>query len=248
MILTRLGNKRRIAKTIIPYFPEHEVYIEPFFGGGGMFFNKPKAKYNIVNDNDSEVFNLFQVVNNDFQALEKAVYQLPICEDLWNYWKQNQEADPVKKAIRFLLFSNFSYMGAGDTMRFGMNNTQKILHENIEKTHDLMFGTLLMNVDFRKVFKKISFKKETDKQKAFVYCDPPYLETTNNYQSGFNQQDCEDLFQVLVDSKMKFAVSEFDNPFVLEQAQNHNLNIIEIGERVNMKNRRTEILITNYSL
>ena len=60
MILRRLGNKQAIAHKIIPYFPPHKIYIEPFFGAGGMFFNKPKAKYNIVNDLDSDVFNLFQ--------------------------------------------------------------------------------------------------------------------------------------------------------------------------------------------
>ena len=34
-----------------------------------MFFQKPKAKYNIVNDLDSDVFNLFQVVD-EFQKEE----------------------------------------------------------------------------------------------------------------------------------------------------------------------------------
>ncbi|HBZ37548.1 MAG TPA: restriction endonuclease subunit M, partial [Balneola sp.] len=41
MILTRLGNKRALADKIIPFFPKHELYIEPFFGAGGMFFSKP---------------------------------------------------------------------------------------------------------------------------------------------------------------------------------------------------------------
>jgi len=50
MILRRLGNKKKIAHKIQAHFPEHKIYIEPFFGAGGMFFNKPKAKYNIVNN------------------------------------------------------------------------------------------------------------------------------------------------------------------------------------------------------
>ena len=44
MILKRLGNKKKIAKEIQKYFPEHKIYIEPFFGAGGMFFNKPKKQ------------------------------------------------------------------------------------------------------------------------------------------------------------------------------------------------------------
>ena len=34
--------------------------------------------------------------------------------------------------------------------------------------------------------------------------------------------------------------------FILEQAKQRNLNVITIGERQNLKNRRTEILVTNY--
>jgi DNA adenine methylase len=50
MILRRLGNKSKIASEIYRHFPPHRTYVEPFFGAGGMFFNKPKAKYNILND------------------------------------------------------------------------------------------------------------------------------------------------------------------------------------------------------
>lgn len=61
-MLRRLGNKSKIAKEIQKHFPKLDAYIELFFGAGGMFFNKPKAKYNFLNDNDSEVYNLFKVL------------------------------------------------------------------------------------------------------------------------------------------------------------------------------------------
>ena len=70
MILRRLGNKQAIAQDIIKYFPEHKAYIEPFFGAGGMFFNKPKAKYNIVNDIDSEAAKRYYQ-KNKFEICEK---------------------------------------------------------------------------------------------------------------------------------------------------------------------------------
>jgi len=55
-----------------------------------------------------------------------------------------------------------------------------------------------------------------------------------------------DLFDVLIEKGYKFAMSEFNHPFILEQAKQRNLNVIIIGERQNLKNRRTEILVTNY--
>ena len=76
MILRRIGNKSKLAKEIQKHFPKHDIYIEPFFGAGGMFFNKPKAKYNFLNDIDADVFNLFQVVSLRKQELEDLFFRL----------------------------------------------------------------------------------------------------------------------------------------------------------------------------
>lgn len=43
MVLRRLGNKAKIAGKIAEHLPPHKIYIEPFFGAGGMFFNKPNV-------------------------------------------------------------------------------------------------------------------------------------------------------------------------------------------------------------
>ena len=98
MILRRLGNKQHIAEKIIKYFPQHKYYVEPFFGSGGMFFNKPKSPFNVVNDLDSDVSNLFHVSVRQKDDLLKAVHDMPIHQDLLNYWKVNQEIDPILKA------------------------------------------------------------------------------------------------------------------------------------------------------
>ena len=89
MVLYRLGNKSRIAPRILPFIPEHQLWLEPFFGAGGLFFNKPRAQRNIVNDLDSEVFNLFTVVVDRRAELEEAWASMPIHEDLWKHWKKN---------------------------------------------------------------------------------------------------------------------------------------------------------------
>ena len=126
MILRRLGNKSKIASDIQKYFPPHRLYVEPFFGAGGMFFNKPKAKYNILNDLDSDVFNLFQVVSNHKEELERMVYEMPIHSDLLQYWKDNTETEPIRKALRFLFLSNFTFMGG--VVRLGL--AQMIVRRN----------------------------------------------------------------------------------------------------------------------
>lgn len=244
-LLTRHGNKSKIAKQIQNYFPIHKQYIELFFGAGGMFFNKPKAKFNIVNDNDSDVYNLFDVALNHKEKLIDLFRQTPIHENLWNYWRENRESDPIRGALRFLILSNFGYLG-GLNLAYKQTNTSELILKHLDETQKHLFGVVFMNCDFREVLPKISFRTEREKEKAFVYADPPYLGTKGKYQTNFSKNDTLDLFDTLEKSGIRFAVSEFDNPFVLDEAKRRNLNIIDIGERVNLKNRRNEILITNY--
>ena len=248
MILLRLGNKQRIAMDIQKYFPQHKIYVEPFFGAGGMFFNKPKVKHNIVNDLDADVFNLYQVVLNQKEDLMELYKITPYHSDLSKHWSKHKEVEPLKKAMRFLFLSNFVLNGRGYNLSYGAAACGRRTTEDfkilLDKTFDLISGVQFMNVDFRRFFN--NFQIRGTEEQHFIYCDPPYLGTVDNYSHSFTEQDSEDLFNLLMQSKCKFAVSEFDHPFILEQAQKNGLNTLIIGERQNLKNRRTEILITNY--
>ena len=245
MILRRLGNKKKLAKKLQAYFPPHKIYIEPFFGAGGMFFNKPKAKYNIVNDLDSDVFNLFQVVMNQKEELEKAFYLMPVHSDLLNYWKQNKETEPIKKALRFLFLSNLTFLGKMDTIKYGTENPKNTIYKHLDSTFEFLNDVQFMNFDFKKCFESIQIREQNQ---TFIYSDPPYLETGDNYSDSFTTTDSSDLFDALQKTGCKFAYSEFNHPFIIQQAKERNLNVHIIGERQNLKNRRIEILVTNYKL
>jgi DNA adenine methylase len=250
MILRRLGSKGRIAGNINKHFPKHLIYIEPFFGAGGMYFNKPKAKYNFLNDIDDDVFNLFMVVKERREELYKTIELMPIHQSLMRFWKKNKETDPIWKAVRFLFISNFTYLAKGHNLKFTADNTKRILLERIEPTFIMLQDAKLMCCDFRSVLKNISFQDQknlTKKSDCFIYADWPYFGTTGWYTHNNNtENDVTDALDILCSSGIRFGASEFDNEFILDQAKQRNLNVIEIGERRNLKNRRMEILITNY--
>lgn len=216
-----------------------------------MYFNKPKAKYNFLNDLDSDVFNLFMVVKNDRENLHKAIFNLPIHQDLMKYWKKNNEDDNIWRAVRFLFISNFTYLSKGYNLKFSADNTREVLLSRIEPTFEMLRDAKLMNVDFRKVLKTISFADESGlckRSDSFIYSDPPYYETEGWYTENSNkEQDVKDHFDLLCDSNIRFAMSEFDNEMILDFASDRKLNVIPICERRNLKNRRNEILITNFT-
>jgi DNA adenine methylase len=245
MILRRQGSKQRIAAEILKYFPAHRSYVELFFGAGGMFFKKPLAQYNICNDYDDDVYNLWMIVKNDRAKLVKELSKLPISDSILKYYQHHTENDPIKRAVRFLMLSNFTMLSSGHTLTYGNNNEKKIIADRIDATFEMIKDVRFMCTDFRKVVSKISLSDE-DKKDYFIYADPPYLNTTQNYQSGFKLQDTIDLFETLKQSKIRFAISEFDDPSVLALAKYHKLKVIRLMKRINLKNVRQEILITNY--
>ncbi len=246
MVLTRLGNKRRIAQRILPHIPDHHLWLEPFFDAGGLFFAKERAQRNIVNDLDGEVYNLFCVIQDRADDLAEAWCSMPIHEDLWRRWKHEVPVDPVWRAVRFLFKSNFSFLGKGQTLKWNNKNAKRLLQERIADTRTLLYDVEFTNVDFRQFLRRIPMTK-ADRAGAFVYADPPYLDTSNNYgeAAAWSHQDTADLFAELAASGMRFGVSEFDHPVVLALATEHGLRVVDIGERHNLRNVRREVLVTN---
>jgi len=92
----------------------------------------------------------------------------------------------------------------------------------------------------------VMWRHHKDKYRAFLYCDPPYLTGNTHYHSKWSEVDFKDLITICIASGMKFAISEFNNNFVVETAISEGLKIITLTDRTTLKNRNTEILLTNY--
>lgn len=245
-LLRRLGNKQGIFHKILPYFPPHDIYVEPFFGAGGAFFNKPRAKHNFLNDNDREVFNLYMVCLEERERLKYELARMPVHQALWEHWKDNIPEDRVLRAVRFLLYSNFGYMGMNASLCMIDRDPKAMALEELER---LDFGEVKFGCsDFEPFLRSICIDSpEKAMNSCFCYADPPYLEDGDKRAyTPFTEAELGRLMDVLHWRGCKYAISEFDNPVVMEMAKARGLQVHVIGERSNMKNRRTEILITNY--
>ena len=44
------GGKQSMLKHILPIIPKHSNYVEPFFGGGAVFWAKDPKATEIIND------------------------------------------------------------------------------------------------------------------------------------------------------------------------------------------------------
>ncbi len=256
-MLTRPGNKTRLVPTLQMHFPEKiDTFIDLFFGTGAVTRSMVgKVRHIIANDADSEVFNLYRVLQERRADLLRELTIMPVHQSLFNHWTTHQESDPVRKAVRFLLLSNFSLYSKCDTFKSGVDSNEKrVILDHIEGFFCDIAHVRFFCLDFRAVLPILGWRTTTfgrsvnQKADAFLYLDPPYANTTHTYAGTWSETDTQDIFEVAVNSGMRFAISEFRSPLILRLAEAHKLNVHSLGERRNIKNRREELLITNYPL
>src|SRR5258708_9224550 len=76
-VLKYPGAKWRLADWIIQHLPPHKMYIEPFLGSGAIFFNKKPSEFELLNDRDGDVVNLFRVMRDSGQELAERIELTP---------------------------------------------------------------------------------------------------------------------------------------------------------------------------
>ena len=68
-----VGGKRQLMPSIVANLPENikdYIYVEPFIGGGALFFNL-QPKNAIINDFNEELINVYLVIKNNLEELIK---------------------------------------------------------------------------------------------------------------------------------------------------------------------------------
>lgn len=249
-MITRRGNKKNIARKIISMFPPHDIYIEPFFGSGSVFFMKPKAKYNLLNDASFDVYNFFRQVIDNKDELLYWLNNVCITRRQFVEWANGKrENSDVLNAVRFVVLSNCSLYGSKNTLHFAANSPIEQAILRIETLSEKLNGCLFDNSDFRDFFKRLGLD-ERDLKRAFCYADPPYVGTCLKYEdTKWGLDDLKDLMDILLDLGIKFGISEFDNYEVLAEASKRKLHVTYLKKRIPLgKKAAQEIYITNYEL
>ncbi len=207
------GGKFALAGRIINLTPRHQIYVEPFAGGGHVFFAKDPSPVEVLNDLDSDLTNFYEVLRDPelFVEFERMVNFTPYSREVFavcqaNYSKYN---DPVKRAWAFFVRyrqardslpqSSWSY-AVGQSRR-GMSTSVSRWVTSIDglpDVHQRLRGVQVENRDFADVIDTY------DNPATWFYCDPPYLWETRKagkYMVEMSDADHLDLIDILLDLK-----------------------------------------------
>lgn len=108
------GGKWKLAPWILPFFPAHQTYCEPFGGGASVLLQKPRSAAEIYNDLDEQVVRVFRVLQDPVRAeqLRRRLIVTPFARlELERCYEAPLESlDDVEAAARVIILA---FMGVG---------------------------------------------------------------------------------------------------------------------------------------
>lgn len=206
------GGKFYARKLILEHVPEHTTYIEPFCGGGSIFFAKPRVQNNTLNDIDHELINVLRHIrdypNELIEFLKKrepAVSRIPehlvdnvnlgdpipARKDLHSFFKNNYDPqNDLERAGRWFYLNRTSYSGIMNTknMYWGYGDKYSMQPKNwprnILRTNLKLQGVILTSLDFEEII-------DNAPDESLLFVDPPYFNADQDkfYQFSFTNED-----------------------------------------------------------
>lgn len=177
-LLRWVGGKAALAEQIISCFPDHSRYIEPFFGAGSVFFQKIPVKENYINDINSDLVNLYEVVRDNPDELLKLLRLTPKSEEEFDRFKDlyyerkddYSKLSSVRKALIYYYIIRCSFNGMGKSYSVGYFLNDGIL-ELIQTISKRLKNTDILCRDWTETLKFAN-------RNTVIYLDPPYMLTT----------------------------------------------------------------------
>ena len=254
-IIKYRGGKSKEIPQIIQYMPQFEGrYIEPFFGGGAMFFHiEPNNA--IISDINVRLMNFYRSVQQNFMQLsveladgnEALYYQL---RNMYNGLIPSTYSD----ATLYYFINKTAYSGMLRFNAKGEYNVPYGRYKNFntriitEAHHTLLVNTEIHNGDYRDIF---NLANPND----FVFLDPPYdciFSDYGNleYHDGFNEESHRQLAEDFYNLGCRALMVIGDTPLIRDLYGNNIIAEYDKNYSVNIRNRfqaeATHLIITNY--
>lgn len=251
------GSKQRIAEWIVDLMPEHRSYLEPFFGSGAVFFRKSPSPIETINDLDGEIVNLFRVVRDTPEALERAIALAPYSREeydlAWGHHKKEDVTDSVELA-RLTLIRYWQAVGSRQIYRAGwrrdvagreaaytLRNWVK-LPERMAEAMERLREAQIEHADGVDLIRK--FRSPG----VLIYADPPYvLQKRSQKQYNVEMADTRahiELLKALRDHPGYVILSGYESELYNDML--HDWTVLKRDTTAENGVKRVEVLWVNY--
>tara|TARA_R110000823_G_scaffold309594_5_gene433984 strand:+ start:1265 stop:2089 length:825 start_codon:yes stop_codon:yes gene_type:complete len=254
------GGKQNLISTILPLFPNHKLYAEPFVGGGAVFWAKTRSEVEVINDTNRELINFYEVVQNEFVELEKMIrislHSRSLHKDAQVVYDNPHMFTRIKRAwaVWVLASQSFSSMldGSWGYDKAKGSTSQKVTNKRESFTID--FAVRIQNVQIE-CTDALRIIKSRDTKDSLFYCDPPYFNSDCGHYDGYSREDFEMLLKTLSDIEGKFILSSYPSDILATFTADNNWSKMSIEQTVSVSNsndspnkKKLEVITANYDL
>jgi len=241
----RIGGKSRLKKTIVDdYFPkdyEQMTYVEPFVGGGSIFFYKNPSIREVINDIDEGVISVYKGFKKyNGEKISNDVNHTYTKEEFIHIRDMQPKNEYQSFLKNFILF-RISIL----SQQKSYSNKSKISTNFDNSYKERLKNTVILSTDYKNVIKKY------DSPNTFFYLDPPYENSNSSLYKDFDI-DYNELFNILNHIQGRFLLSLNTSPTILQLFKKFNIYNVKTNYTINQVNYNddirhvTEILICNY--
>ena len=256
------GGKTQLLSQIKPLYPKRfNLYLEPFVGGGAVFFDL-RPDNALLLDSNFELINFYQVVKNN---LDELLHDLEKHRNEKIYYYEVRSLDStqmgsIERASRFLFMNKTCFNGLWRVNKKGKFNVPFGGYKNPnfrDRENLYMVSVALQNTEV--ICSDFSSVLEYATPGSFVYLDPPYhpLSETSNFTSytkdsfGKEEQIClADVFRELDERNCNVMLSNSDTEFIWSLYKDFDITVVYARRTINSKgNKRgpvSELVIRNY--
>ncbi|MFD1143455.1 DNA adenine methylase [Larkinella insperata] len=244
--ITYYGGKQLMLRHILPLIPEHHTYIEPFFGGGAVFWAKAPSAAEVINDINNRLITFYKVLKYDLDELQDLI------DETFHSRAQHKQSDEeylsgeleirdvLQMAWAVWVQTNMSFsstIGGGFGYdRYGkcamkIANKKKLLTDAYQER---LRKVTIESYDVLKVIKAY------DAPDAFFYLDPPYVSADQGHYAGYSQEDFVKLLDACSKLQGKFLLSTYPEPVLMDYRERFGWKSQDIEKTLAVDGRRKQ--------
>lgn len=171
-----VGGKRRLASRILPLFPEHTCYVEPFAGGAALLFAKEPAGVEVLDDVDGELVTLYRVVQRYLEPFIQEFKWVLTSREEFERLDRARAEDllDIQRAARTFYLQKLGFGARAHGRTFGISATAppKLnllrIEEDLSEAHLRLARVTIERLDWARCIERY------DRPGTLFYCDPPY--------------------------------------------------------------------------
>lgn len=242
------GGKAQMLKDILPTIPTYTgKYIEPFFGGGALFFALQPDNA-VIADSNPELINVYVQVANDVEGVISKLQEYENTEEMFYAVRALdwESLTASEAAARTLYLNKTCFNGLYRVNRKGQFNTPFGRYKNpticdeklLRAASDLLKGKDIICGDYLDVLEKYAMPGD------FVFLDPPYVPVSEyaDFKRYTKEQFYEDDHRNLAEEVKRLhrlgcyvILTNSDHPLVHELYRDFDIQVIDTKRAISSK-------------